>query len=108
MSGERFFVAAVVAIAIAAAAEVGEASALARGTHGRLRRLFERLDRNHDGKISREEAAAAPFILRRFDAIDANKDGFLSYEELVLFLGGRRHEPGPVPTPGFEAEGGGG
>ena len=36
---------------------------------------FDALDTNHDGAISREEAAAAPELSGRFDDVDANHDG---------------------------------
>ena len=40
------------------------------------------LDANHDGKISRQEAAAMPEIAKNFDAIDANHDGFITMSEV--------------------------
>src|SRR5262249_30446155 len=43
-------------------------------------RLFELLDRNRDGKLSREELAAAPAILARLDADD---DEMLTPAELM-------------------------
>jgi acetyl esterase/lipase len=41
---------------------------------------FAKLDKNGDGKVSRQEAAGTA-LERRFDAIDRNKDGFLTPEE---------------------------
>lgn len=40
------------------------------------------LDTNNDGKISRAEAAANPWLAKQFDALDKNKDGVLSRDEL--------------------------
>ncbi|MBS0456964.1 MAG: EF-hand domain-containing protein [Proteobacteria bacterium] len=40
------------------------------------------LDVNHDGKISRQEAAAMPEIAKSFDAIDTNHDGFITMSEV--------------------------
>ena len=40
---------------------------------------FDRIDTNHDGKISAAEAEAA--AVARFDRLDANHDGTLSAEE---------------------------
>jgi Ca2+-binding EF-hand superfamily protein len=40
------------------------------------------LDKDGDGRISREEAAAAPRLAERFDQVDANHDGFLTPDEL--------------------------
>jgi Ca2+-binding EF-hand superfamily protein len=40
------------------------------------------LDKNGDGSISREEAAAHPRLGESFDRLDTNKDGALSADEL--------------------------
>ena len=47
--------------------------------------LIERLkaaDKDGDGRISREEAAALPHLAKNFDRLDTNKDGFISRDEL--------------------------
>ena len=46
-----------------------------------LERAFDFMDANHDGRISREEAAAFPGVAKHFDEADTNKDNFLSREE---------------------------
>lgn len=46
------------------------------------RGAFDRLDVNHDGKLTREEAKDSKRITSRFDALDTNKDGFLSRDEV--------------------------
>ncbi len=43
---------------------------------------FAVLDKNGDGMISRDEAAARPKLARMFDKIDTNKDGMLSKDEM--------------------------
>jgi hypothetical protein len=48
--------------------------------------LFSRLDRDHDGRISREEAAASSEIARYFDEIDTDGDGFISRAELTRWM----------------------
>ena len=48
------------------------------GRHGGLKAL----DKDGDGRISRDEAAAAPRLAQGFDRIDANHDGFLARDEL--------------------------
>ena len=52
----------------------------------RAQKMHERLkaaDKNGDGKISREEAAASlPKLAKHFDEIDTNKDGQISREEM--------------------------
>jgi Ca2+-binding EF-hand superfamily protein len=54
-----------------------------RGERGKHRGDFlKKLDTDGDGRISREEAKAAPRLLEHFDAIDANKDGFITAEEM--------------------------
>lgn len=42
---------------------------------------FSTLDTNKDGRISREEALAAPDLSDAFDALDLNHDAFLSPSE---------------------------
>jgi hypothetical protein len=46
----------------------------------RLQARMDRLDRNHDGGVSRDEWTGAP---RRFDRLDSNHDGVLTKDELV-------------------------
>ncbi len=43
---------------------------------------FAKLDRNHDGFISREEAKADPTLEREFDALDTHHTGRLSKAQL--------------------------
>ncbi|MBS0317167.1 MAG: EF-hand domain-containing protein [Proteobacteria bacterium] len=42
---------------------------------------FERADANHDGKLSRNEAAAIPWLEQHFDEADANHDGSVTRDE---------------------------
>ncbi|HET9577894.1 MAG TPA: EF-hand domain-containing protein [Usitatibacter sp.] len=44
--------------------------------------FFKKLDKDGDGRISRDEAAAAPRLAQHFDEIDANHDGLLTRDEL--------------------------
>lgn len=41
------------------------------------------LDKDNDGRISREEAKGRPRLEKGFDTVDTNKDGFLSQDELT-------------------------
>lgn len=45
--------------------------------------MFQRLDRNHDGVISKEEAAHERDFVRAFNDADENHDGQLSADEYV-------------------------
>lgn len=45
---------------------------------------FDALDKNKDGKLSKEELAeASPYLFSNFERLDQNKDGFLSWEEFI-------------------------
>ena len=46
-----------------------------------LERAFNFMDSNHDGKVSREEAAGFRGVAKHFDQADTNRDGFLSRDE---------------------------
>ena len=43
---------------------------------------FAAMDKNGDGVISRDEAAARPRMAKMFDTLDADKDGALSKDEM--------------------------
>src|ERR1700761_1088146 len=58
-----------------AAAPAGTDAAAPPAAGGMMSRMFERLDTNHDGKVSREEYRA--MAAERFDRMDINHDGFL-------------------------------
>jgi Ca2+-binding EF-hand superfamily protein len=66
------------------------------------RELFARMDRNSDGKLSKDEAP--PRMQENFDRVDANSDGSLSPEEFGRVAGafGQRPPPGAggAPPPG--------
>lgn len=46
-----------------------------------LERAFNFMDSDHDGKLSREEAARFPGVTKYFDRADTDGDGFLSRDE---------------------------
>jgi hypothetical protein len=43
--------------------------------------IFDKLDTNHDGKLSKEEAQAEPTVAMNFEAADADHDGVITKEE---------------------------
>ncbi|MCC4114246.1 hypothetical protein LLG90_02660 [Aromatoleum toluclasticum] len=44
---------------------------------------FDSADANKDGKLSREEVNARPYLNDNFDQLDKNRDGFLDWEEFI-------------------------
>jgi hypothetical protein len=61
---------------------------------------FNKLDTNHDGKLSQSEAKGVPELLAEFAALDANHDGFLSVQEFEAWpraKKARAQDPGTVP-----------
>ncbi len=64
---------------------------------------FERLDRDGNGTISREEAPAR--LKDRFDQVDANKDGQLDRQELQAARGRRGNGPKADGGAGARGEG---
>lgn len=53
----------------------------------KLQQKLQAADRNHDGLISRDEAAASlPMISRNFARIDKNGDGLLAPDEMLGFV----------------------
>lgn len=80
---------------VAPAAEGRSSAAPGSATvHREHARRFELADRDHDGSLTREEAAhpetGMPVVSREFTAIDANGDGKLSKAELLRFARERR------------------
>ena len=45
--------------------------------------IFDKLDTNHDGKLTQEEAQAHPTVAAHFDSADTNHDGVLSKDEFM-------------------------
>ena len=46
---------------------------------------FEKLDKNRDGYLSRDEVADAPELAKDFDRFDRNRDGKLDRSEFEAF-----------------------
>lgn len=47
----------------------------------RLRRRFQEADRNRDGRLTRAEVEAIPWLLKRFNEADLNRDGTVTLQE---------------------------
>jgi hypothetical protein len=45
--------------------------------------IFDKLDTNHDGKLSPEEAQAEPTVAMNFASADANHDGAVTKDEFL-------------------------
>ena len=90
----RIFAAAVLSAAVSLAFAASP-DAAAPGRTG-----FQNLDKNGDGSISREEAAASPRLSESFDRIDTNKDGMLSADELRAARASHRGQHPKLDTNG--------
>jgi opacity protein-like surface antigen len=69
------------AAAPAAAPASAAAPATAKYDTKDLARAFSFMDKNGDGKVSRDEASNFRGVSKHFDEADLNKDNFLSREE---------------------------
>ena len=73
----------------------------------RADRMFARLDANHDGRFTPDEARAmgeqrrSEMMGRMFDRLDANHDGNISREEFASAHRGMRGGPGGPGGPGM-------
>ena len=61
---------------------------------------FDRLDRNRDGYVSRDEAKDAAELNTRFTELDANNDGKLSHDEYSAVNSSARGATGTGSTSG--------
>lgn len=67
------------------------------GGKGRGGERMAQLDKNGDGRFSRDELAGHERALQNFTAIDANKDGFLTRDEMKAHHQAARGERKPTP-----------
>jgi Ca2+-binding EF-hand superfamily protein len=69
------------------------------GRHGGKGGGMTQLDRNGDGRFSREELAGRDRVLQQFDTIDRNRDGQLTREEMQAHRQARQAEGRTRRTP---------
>ena len=62
-------------------ADSSSSAGLKTGSGGETNALFGRLDVNHDGRVSREEAKANGELTSSWSALDADRDTYLSAAE---------------------------
>jgi Ca2+-binding EF-hand superfamily protein len=61
----------------------------------RVKKIFDRLDTNRDGKITKDEAKG--LIKEHFNQIDRNGDGVITYEELLQAAQEKQASKAPNP-----------
>ncbi|HBK45162.1 MAG TPA: hypothetical protein DDZ67_01745 [Xanthomonadaceae bacterium] len=84
-------------IALAVLGVLAAGSAFAVDTPADPAKPRPTLDKNGDGFVDRSEAAASPRLAEKFDELDKNKDGKLSRDELPRRHGWKgRHDGGPM------------
>jgi hypothetical protein len=64
-----------------AAPPASPSSGATGGSASGTKNTFETLDKDHDGSISRGEAAASPELVKSFATLDRNRDGKLDRTE---------------------------
>ena len=89
-------------LACAILACTSSAGAHARASKQELQPVdFNKLDTNHDGKLSLAEARADPELYMAFDTLDVNHDGYLSIQEFQAWPRARRQKiPDAGTAPG--------
>ncbi len=100
--------AALFAVLLGAALNSPSATAQGPGGGGRVspQMIFDRLDSNGDGQLSRRELSGRERLLSAFDYLDSDGDGAISYEEMSAIAGrgrgggrgagGRGQRPAPA------------
>lgn len=75
---------------VVATSSVAVAGELDPATLETLKTRFAAADKDHDGKLTRDECEAGmPRIFRGFDQIDSNKVGYITLEQIITFVAQR-------------------
>ena len=94
---KRFVIYAVILGALAIPGLAQRPSGKHQGKGQRLGKKMAQLDKNGDGKISRDEWTRKP---KAFDRLDVNQDGFITPEEIKAAHQVRRERKnGRMPSP---------
>lgn len=76
------------------------AGVMAGGTvHAQETMMFDELDRNHNGAISKSEAMGHPELVENFAEIDSNGNGSVSVDEYTAYVNKGRLVPEEVEVP---------
>ena len=85
----------VVAVSLALTLCLIAAPALAGGGAGKVGRIFEKLDADQDGSLSRAEVQGH-WMEKKFDRADADGNGAVTRQELLEFKGNYRHKKAKI------------
>jgi hypothetical protein len=88
-------------VALPSVPVLGAEPAAGAGATAQTPSLFERLDRNRDGYLSREELSSAEALRRNWIAVDRDRDGRISRSEFGLV--GPSAAPQPSAAAGASA-----
>lgn len=86
MSGALSSASAAAAASSASESAVQTPAAVPKYSASDIKTIFSYLDRNKDGRISREEASGFKGVARNFDRADTNHDGSLSFDEFAFAM----------------------
>jgi len=74
-------------LGLAAAGPEDSAKPRPAGGEEQAKARFEKADKNHDGKLTREEAKEGmPRVFANFDRIDHDRKGYLTLEDVLRAL----------------------